>query len=149
MNLLLDILSLGCRLFIGGLLVYASHDKVIDPVSFAQSVGRYDILPLFLVNGASVLMAWLELVTGLFLLAGLWIRPAALWSTALFALFTGLMVWAGITGAGYDCGCFPGQVGHTAGWGAAFRDLFFLLPSAFVLWRPARLLALDGLGKRA
>ncbi len=136
-------ITLGARLFLAGVFLYASYDKVWNPAAFASAVAAYDLLPLWAVNPASVLLAWLELVVGLLLLAGVWVRPAAAWAALLLVMFMGLLVYAGLTGAGYDCGCFPGQEGgHAAGFGAALRDLGFLLPALWLLWRgesaPAR-----------
>ena len=136
MSRLLWFLTLGSRLFLAGVFLYASYDKVWDPAAFASAVAAYDLLPLWAVNPASVLLAWLELVVGLLLLAGVWVRPAAAWAVLMLLLFMAVSVYAGLTGAGYDCGCFPGQEGgHAAGFGAALRDLGFLLPALWLLWR--------------
>lgn len=145
MNMLIQVVSLGCRLFLAWLFIYAAYDKVWDPAAFAGDVGRYELLPLWAVNTASVVMAWLELLVGGLLLTGIFSRAAALWSVMLMALFAGIMVYAGIIGAGYDCGCFPGGGGHAAGFGAALRDLGFMLPGLWLVIFPSRWLALEGL----
>jgi len=147
MRTLGELLSLACRLFLAGLFLWASYDKVWAPALFAEAVARYDLLPLWLVNPASVVLAWLELVVGLCLLLGLATRAAALWAAVLLAFFTGLMLYAGITGAGFDCGCFPGQAGHPAGYQAALRDALMTLPALWLLVFPGRWLSL-GRGRR-
>jgi len=144
MKVLAELISLACRLFLAGLFLWAAHDKVWDPASFAEAVARYDLVPLWMVNVGSVLMAWLELVTALCLVFGLATRAAALWISAMMVFFTGLMVYAGITGAGFDCGCFPGQNGHPAGYEAAWRDFLMLLPALWLLAWPGRWLTLGG-----
>lgn len=131
-----EILSLACRWFLAGLFIFAAHDKVWQPAEFAAMVARYELLPLWSVNAASATMAWLELILGVLLAVGLLLRPVALWSAGLLTLFTGLMVYSGLVGAGFDCGCFPGQATHQAGYGAAFRDMLFLLPALWLVWRP-------------
>lgn len=137
-------ISLGCRLFLAWLFIYASYDKVWDPAGFAVSVGRYEVLPLALVQPLSVWLAWTELLVGLLLLAGLWVRAAAVCSAGLLAMFTGLMIYAWVIGAGYDCGCFPGQgEAHAAGLEAAVRDILMLLPALWLIWRPSSWLSLD------
>lgn len=148
MRILGQIISLGCRLFLAWLFIYASYDKVWNPAGFAVDMGRYELMPLWAVGGASVLMAWLELLVGLLILAGLFSRAAALWSVGLMALFAGIMVYSGIIGAGYDCGCFPGDAGHAAGYGAALRDLGFMLPGLWLFFVPSQWLALDRLNNR-
>jgi uncharacterized membrane protein YphA (DoxX/SURF4 family) len=144
MRALGELISLACRLFLAGLFLGACYDKVWEPALFAEAVARYDLIPLWLVNPVSVLLAWLELVVALCLLLGLATRAAALWATALLVFFTGLMVYAGLTGAGFDCGCFPGQEGHPAGYEAALRDALMALPALWLLILPGRWLSLGG-----
>lgn len=146
MNVLKELISLGCRFFVAGVFLYASYDKIWDPAAFSQSVAMYDLLPLWAINSASVVLAWLEMFVALFLFLGLFTRAAALWGSLLLLMFTGLMLYAGLTGVGYDCGCFPGHAGdHAAGYGAALRDLAFFLASVWVLVRPGTWLRLDRL----
>lgn len=143
MKAIAQIISLGCRLFLAWLFIYASYDKVWNPADFALSVGRYEVLPLYLVQPLSVLLAWSELIAGLLLLVGFWIRAAALCTSGLLSMFTGLMIYAWAIGAGYDCGCFPGQSeAHAAGLGAALRDVLMLLPALWLIWLPGRWFAL-------
>lgn len=144
MNRLKELISLLSRLFVAGVFLFAAYDKVWDPTAFAHSVATYDLMPLKLVNGFSVTLAWLELLVGVMLLLGLYTRAAALWTTVLLVVFTALMLYAGYTGAGFDCGCFPGGGGvaaHQAGYDGALRDALFLLPSLWVLVKPGRWLA--------
>jgi putative oxidoreductase len=138
MRILMELVSLGSRLFLAGLFIYAAHDKVWDPAGFALDVAKYDLLPLELVNAFSVGLAWLELLVGVFLLMGLMVRAAAFWTSMLLLMFTGLMIYAGFTGAGFDCGCFPGQSTHAAGFDAALRDFFYLLPALWLWCRPGK-----------
>ena len=144
MSAVKQLISIGCRLFLAWLFIYASYDKVWDPAGFAVSVGRYEVLPLVLVQPLSVLLAWMELLVGFLLLAGVWTRAAALCSAGLLIMFTGLMLYAWAIGAGYDCGCFPGQTEeHAAGLEAAFRDILMLLPALWLTWLPGRWLTLE------
>ncbi len=136
-----EALSLLARLFVAGVFLYASYDKVWEPAKFAASVAQYDLIPLWSVNAVSVVMAWLEIILGAMLLLGLYTKAAAAWASALLIFFTGLMIYAGITGAGFDCGCFPGGVpgeAHAAGWLGAARDLGFLAAALWLAWRPGR-----------
>jgi uncharacterized membrane protein YphA (DoxX/SURF4 family) len=144
---ILELLSLLARLITAGVFLFAAYDKVWDPANFAASMATYDLLPLWAINAASVSLAWLEMVIGLLLLVGLLTRAAALWACALLVFFIGLMVYAGITGAGFDCGCFPGggeAAAHQAGFETAIRDLVFLVPAAFAALRPGHWLSLGG-----
>lgn len=135
MSLWRELVSLACRLWVAGVFIYAAYDKVWDPASFAALTAQYDVIPIWLVNGGSVVLAWLEIITGVMLVLGFYTRAAAFWTSGMLIFFTGLMIYAGITGAGFDCGCFPGGGGE-AGFETAFRDLFYLIPSLYLLWFP-------------
>jgi uncharacterized membrane protein YphA (DoxX/SURF4 family) len=140
-----EAVSLASRLFVAGVFVYASYDKIWEPANFAKSVATYDMLPLWAVNSVSVVLAWLEMAVGVMLTLGLRTRAAAVWASGLLVFFTGLMLYAGITGAGFDCGCFPGggeAAAHQAGYDGALRDALFLLPALWLVWRPGTWLAL-------
>lgn len=147
MSAILELLSLLARLVTAGVFLFAAYDKVWDPANFAASVATYDLLPLGAVNAVSVALAWLEITIGALLLMGLLTRAAALWACALLLFFTGLMIYAGVTGAGFDCGCFPGggeAAAHQAGFETAIRDVVFLVPATFAALRPGRWLSLGG-----
>ncbi len=141
MKALRELVSLAARLFVAAVFLYAAYDKVWQPAAFAEAVAQYDLIPLWLVNPASVVLAWLELILGALLVLGVAIRACAVWTSGLLLFFTALMVYAGLTGAGYDCGCFPGG-GHPAGFETALRDLGFLIPSLWLVFLPGRWLAL-------
>ena len=145
MKLWLNLISVGCRLWVAGVFLYAAYDKVWDPASFALIVAQYDIIPMWLVNPGSVVMAWLQMIAGLMLLVGWYVRPAAFWTSGMLIFFIGLMIYAGFTGAGFDCGCFPGgSEGDIAGFEVAIRDLYYLIPSLYLLWWPGQRWRLSG-----
>ena len=148
MKALLELISLGSRFYVGGVFIYASYLKVWDPAAFAADMAQYELLPLILVNSASASLAWLELCIGMLLILGLFTRAAALWTSGLLVFFIGLMIYAELSGAGYNCGCFPGESeGSAAGYDTAIRDLIYLIPSLWVMFRPGKWLALERLFK--
>lgn len=67
-------LSIFARLILGGVFVFASFDKILHPASFAEAVYRYQILPDGLINLTAIVLPWLELIVGGFLILGFWIR---------------------------------------------------------------------------
>jgi putative oxidoreductase len=148
MNGLKQFISLLARLAVAAVFIYAAYDKVWRPAEFAQAVATYELVPIWMVNASSAVLAWLELIIGGFLIFGIAIRAAALWTTGLLLFFIGLMIYSGLTGAGYDCGCFPGG-GHPAGYETALRDLAILVPSLWLVFIPGRWLAIaPGRGSR-
>lgn len=148
MNALKQLISLLARLAVAAVFIYAAYDKVWRPAEFATAVAVYELIPFWMINASSAILAWLELIVGVLLVLGIAVRAAALWTTGLLVFFIGLMIYSGLTGAGYDCGCFPGG-GHAAGYETALRDVVFLIPSLWLVFVPGRWLALaPGRGSR-
>lgn len=99
-------LVLIARLLIGGLFIYASFHKVIDPAEFAQSVRNYLILPPEWTNVVAVTLPWIELLVGLFLVIGFQTRPSALVVAGLMCVFIAALSYAYHVGLDINCGCF-------------------------------------------
>ena len=82
------LLSLLLRLYLAGVFIYASLHKINFPAEFADNIAGYLIVPHWLINPLAVFMPWLELVSGLFLLAGVRVRAASVLIGAMLAMFT-------------------------------------------------------------
>ena len=126
----------GLRVGIGLVFVYASIDKVVHPDQFAEVMTDYEILPKAVVNAAALWLAWLELVVGALLIAGVWVRSAALMVTALTVIFIGGVSVALTRGIGLHCGCFSTDPGGDARtWASLWQEGLLLLAC---LWLTAR-----------
>ena len=79
----LRVLMVLSRLFLGGIFVYASCDKILHPVIFAETVYNYQVLPDLLVNITALVLPWVELLVGLALILGLWLAGALVISNLL------------------------------------------------------------------
>ena len=99
-------LTLVLRLAAGAVLVFASHDKLLDPQPFADALDDYRILPLALVDLVAIVLPWVELVAGVCLLAGLWVPGAGLVTATLAIVYTGALTSALLRGLEIGCGCF-------------------------------------------
>jgi rhodanese-related sulfurtransferase/uncharacterized membrane protein YphA (DoxX/SURF4 family) len=126
------------RLFLGGIFVYASYDKILRPMSFAEVVYNYQVLPGMLVNLVSLLLPWLELLVGLCLLLGIWLSGAVLICNVLLVVFFGTLTFNLARGLDIDCGCFTPSVGASSAghmlW-YLLRDGVFLLAACFLFVR--------------
>jgi len=125
------------RLLLGGIFIYASYDKIIHPVPFAEIIYNYQILPDVLVNPASLFLPWLELLVGLSLLLGIWLSGAVLISNLLLMVFFSTLVFNMARGLDIDCGCFTVS-GSTSSGGHMlwylFRDGLFLFVAVFLFF---------------
>lgn len=109
------------RVALGAVFVYAAWTKLRTPWElFAMSIDSYQLLPLKAVELVARTLPWFELVVGLLLIAGFWLRSAAAATALLLAVFFGLMVRAYAKGMEINCGCFgPGEI---ISWKTLLRD---------------------------
>ena len=99
------ILILMIRLFLGGLFIYTSLDKITDPQSFSRDISNYHIIPFGLENSMAVILPWLELFIGLGLILGCLVDGAALVSMSLLVIFIVAIGSAILRGYNIECGC--------------------------------------------
>ncbi|HSA96592.1 MAG TPA: MauE/DoxX family redox-associated membrane protein [Acidobacteriota bacterium] len=125
------------RLVLGGLFVYAGAVKVLAPLDFAQNIRNYDLVGQSLSFVAAVILPWLEILAGAFLIAGIWKRGAAMTISGLLVFFIVLTVLTMIRGLDVDCGCF-GAISRKAGLGVILEDLAMLYLGLCVLFAPGK-----------
>ena len=82
-----DLFVLACRLFVGGVFIYASLDKLAHPQAFAEVIHHYRLAPYPLLHSSAHLLPILEFVIGSALILGLGSRGAALLAGTLTVVF--------------------------------------------------------------
>jgi uncharacterized membrane protein YphA (DoxX/SURF4 family) len=100
------ILILFVRVFLGGLFIVASLDKIVDPAAFATSILNYKIVGPTLAMVIATILPSLELLCGLSLVLGLYPRTSAILITLMLVGFTILIISALLRGLDISCGCF-------------------------------------------
>ena len=139
--------STAARLVVGAVLVVAGAVKVADPQASVAAVRAYQLLPA----GPDTAVGWglpfLELVLGLLLLTGIAVRPTAVATAALLAVFVAVVASAAARGLSIDCGCFgDGGTIHPARTQYPLeiaRDVGLLACAAWLTVRPRTALSLD------
>ena len=122
------------RIILGAVLIYASIDKIIYPNAFAKIIYNYQILPGDAINVAALVLPWLELVTGLFLIFQIWTPGTTVLTNILLIVFMGAIIFALARGLNIDCGCFSISGGKSAiNTMTLFRDFSFILMALFLL----------------
>jgi uncharacterized membrane protein len=120
------------RGFLGFVFLYASIDKILYPEAFAEIVYNYRILPDGMIHVTAVVLPWLELLLGLFLILDLWLGGAVLVANALFMVFLAAIALNIARGLDIDCGCFSSDGSPAPMFYSLLRDAFFFLLSLFV-----------------
>ncbi len=123
------------RLVLGGLFIYAGIVKVLDPLDFAQDIRNYRLVGQALSFAAAVVLPWLEILAGAFLVAGVWRRGAALVITGLLVFFIVLTAVTMLRGLDVDCGCF-GSLSRKSDWSVILEDLGMLAMGLAILLSP-------------
>ena len=94
------------RVYIALVFITAGFPKIVTPHDFALSVATYQILPLPFINLFSIIIPWVELLAGILLLIGLWIKPSSLVIFGLMIMFIIALSIALAKGLDIKCGCF-------------------------------------------
>ena len=122
-----DLFVLACRLFVGGVFIYASLDKLAHPQAFAEVIHHYRLTPYPLLHPSAHLLPILEFVIGSALILGLGGRGAALLAGNLTVVFMAAITSALVRNLDISCGCFNTDGGHDVGLDLLWRDGILLL----------------------
>ena len=98
------------RCLIGIMFIYASLHKIAAPAEFAKIIYGYGLFPHISINLIAIVIPFLELITGLALVMGIYPRSAAAMIGVLLLLFILAISINLIRGYEFDCGCF--SFGH-------------------------------------
>ena len=142
-------LFIAVRLILGCVFLYASLDKILHPAAFAKAIYNYQILPDALINLTAIILPWLEVLLGIFLILGGWFPGAIFLTNFLLAVFFGALVFNLARGLDIYCGCF--STSQEAGSGESMvwyviRDGIFLIMALYLFSQvfSRRQLGIDG-----
>jgi uncharacterized membrane protein YphA (DoxX/SURF4 family) len=119
------------RIALGLVFIYAAYTKLSESWRlFAAGIASYEVLPMWAVQLLARTLPWFELLVGVLLIVGRWLRVSTVATSALLLVFFSLMVRAYVKGMTIDCGCFgPGEA---ISWKTLLRDGGMLAGSLFV-----------------
>lgn len=123
------------RLALGGVFIYASVTKIYAPDKFALAISNYRLLPHELIHLAAITVPWVEVVTGLLLILGVWPRANALILLGLTTVFLFMISSALARGLNIECGCFGTVGGRKVGLTSLAFDALLLGMAALLVWR--------------
>ncbi len=108
---LFPVLSLA-RIFVGAVFVASGFEKLLFPYqNFYYVVENYDLLSPFWTMCVARVFPWIEYLTGVFLVFGLWIRLAARSAIIIYLVFLFVVGQAILRRLPLDsCGCFGDMV---------------------------------------
>lgn len=142
-------LALPCRLWVGAIWILAAWHKILYPAKFALSIATYQVLPLEYINLLAITLPWLEVITGVTIIAGFWTRASALCIAGMTVMFIVALVMAIRSQVQMtSCGCFAADAEaamKTIGWDYVYRDVGYLAAAGYVALFDSGRIGLDGL----
>ena len=94
------------RVILGIIFIYASYDKILDPAGFSKNIHNFHVTPIAVENLAALIIPWLELIIGVFLIIGLFLEGTTSIIIALLVFFIIILSQAVFRGIDIHCGCF-------------------------------------------
>lgn len=120
------------RLIVGGIFIWAGVLKIINPLEFVSDIMNYRVFSREVAFLAALILPWVEVIAGLFLIAGIFQRGASFILSAMLFVFMVLVAVTIFRGINIECGCF-GQVSREVNLQLLFIDAV-LFAGAFFLF---------------
>jgi len=124
------------RFAIGAIFIYASVNKLFNPQDFAKAILRYDMLPVFTINMLAITLPYVEFITGILLITGIYKKGASMMAIVSLFVFLIALVSASARGLDISCGCFSLEESSTKGDinMRIIQDVFLLI-GAFIIYK--------------
>ncbi len=142
-------LMLLARLALGGVLLYAGVLKAPNTGAFADTIANYEILPPLGNWLVALTLPWAEIVVGMLLICGLWLRGTALVAGLMFLGFGAGVIAALARDLDIVCGCFGTEDGARVGAYTLLFEALGLAAGVLVTIFPRQSLAFLRLPKKA
>ena len=94
------------RLILGGVFIWAGIIKITNPLGFAQDIANYQVLPNSLSFFLALFLPLIEVICGVFIITGLFLRSSSFFLSCILAGFLFLILVTMIRGIDVECGCF-------------------------------------------
>ncbi len=132
------LIVLSARLILGMIFIMAAAGKIANPAVFAQEINNYDIMPYFTINIFALILPWIELICGLFLIGGIRLRASAAITGALLIVFIIAVASAMARGLNISCGCYSHIQEQPISWMKIFENLGQLALAGIVFFFPVK-----------
>jgi uncharacterized membrane protein YphA (DoxX/SURF4 family) len=127
------------RLLLGLTFIAASIDKIAEPTLFAKAIANYKLISGWPILIAATFLPWVELLCGLSVLSGLYLRGSSLLLFALLTAFTLAVITGLIRGLDISCGCFTlDPEVNKIGWHKVLENIGLILTSVLLFYSQAR-----------
>jgi len=117
--------------------IYVAFNKLINPEDFAKAIKNYNMLPLQVINIMAIILPYIELFSGLFLILGIFKKGSSAVIGISLIIFIVALTTAFARGLNIDCGCgFSSLVQETASKNELIiriiEDIFMLIGTVII-----------------
>ena len=114
-------------MLVGVVFIIASIDKIASPDAFAANIHAYGIIPYAVINLFALIVPWIELLCGVFLISGVLVQSSSGILSFLLVCFIAAMTVAIMQELKIDCGCFGKEHATPVSWSRVLEDVGLLL----------------------
>lgn len=124
------------RIALGALFIFSSVEKIADPGAFAVAIGGYNIVS----SGPALIIAtvlpWMELLCGLGMFFGVFVRGSALLAMCMLMVFTVAVIAALWRGLDISCGCYSQdpEAGRIGWWKTGENGVLLVVSYLIFRW---------------
>jgi uncharacterized membrane protein YphA (DoxX/SURF4 family) len=140
---LVDHAVLVLRVVLGAIFLIAGAAKIGHAAYFAAQIAGFRILPSVVIAPMALILPFLEVMLGCYLILGLFTRVSAWIAALMFLLFDLAIASAVVRGMAVNCGCFGPNDATVTTWAEVARDAVFVVLAVVVALRAPGTLALD------
>jgi uncharacterized membrane protein YphA (DoxX/SURF4 family) len=125
------------RFILGTVFIYASIGKIFNPMDFSIAIQNYRILPDLLTNLVAIILPWMELYCGIFIILGVLTRGSAAILAVLTTVFTIALISVLVRGLDISCGCYnPTDTSDPVNIYKILEDFFYLASALYCYFLP-------------
>jgi uncharacterized membrane protein YphA (DoxX/SURF4 family) len=123
------------RIALGAVFIFASVEKVADPTAFTVAINGYKIVSSGPALIIATILPWMELLCGLGMILGVFVRGSALLALCMLNLFSVAVIAALWRGLDISCGCYTQDpTAERIGWWKLGENLV-LIGMSFLVFR--------------
>lgn len=138
-----DLLKLIARVVLGFMFLVVAVGKIYDAGAFAKEITRYSMAPELIVNFMAIVMPWLELATGLLIIAGIRVKANAALIGAMLIMFIAAVATAWARGLNINCGCYSNLAKEVVGIKKILENSSLLILAVYLFYFPKGKLSLE------
>jgi len=139
----MNIVVLIVRVGLGAVFIVAGGAKIGHAAYFAAQIAAFHLLPQPVIGPMALLLPFLEVLLGGYLVIGLYARLAGWIAAIQLLIFAVAIASAVVRGMTISCGCFGPDDQTVTSWPEAGRDVLLALAALVVALRGPGMLALD------